>query len=78
MERITVKMAKEANARREKIISLNRSRRMRGLQTEPVPDKVIPDRIPAAFSPEGVYEGVLSDLDECPTGYHVEWIDPIY
>lgn len=78
MERITVKMAREANAKRDQIISLNRSRRMRGLPVEPVPDKVIPDRIPAAFSPEGVYEGVLSDLDECPAGYHVEWIDPIY
>lgn len=77
-ERVTPEMARKANADRGRIISLNRSRRMRGLPLNPVPDKIVADKVPIAYNVANEYEGRLEDPDDCPEGCHVVWEEPIY
>ena len=53
---------------RQEVLRINKSRRVRGLPTEPVPPKPERPRFPVAYTLAGDYEGVLRNADECPTG----------
>ena len=62
-----------ALAERQRIISDNRSRRMRGLATLPVPPKPEPPLVPVAYEPDGTYAGVMRSPDELPPGFTLKW-----
>lgn len=61
---------------RQDAISANRSRRMRGLPTLPVPDAPQRPQVAVAYSQGGtVYEGVLATPEDCPVGCVIKWED---
>lgn len=60
-------------AKRNRIISDNRSRRMRGLPLLRVPSVPQKPLVPVAYTKSGDYHGRLSDANELPTGYILKW-----
>lgn len=75
---LTYKEYAEKLAARDKAVRLNASRRMRGLPALPLPEKPEHPLVPIAYSQDSngefsVYDGVLSDVDECPKGCVVRW-----
>ena len=61
----------KAVAERQRVISVNRSRRMRKGAPPPLPVPPKPARplVPVAYEPDGTYYGRLQHADDCPAGY---------
>ena len=56
-------------------VSRNRSRRARGLSTEPLPELPAAPRKLVAYDGDGEWQGIIpsGDVDDCPDGYHCRW-----
>jgi hypothetical protein len=60
-------------AKRNQIISCNRSRLFGNKLQLPVPPKPVPPAVPVAYDGEGNYVGRLKDAADCPDGCRVRW-----
>lgn len=58
---------------RAEAVSLNRSRRLRGLELVPVPPKPEKPLLPFAYEPDGTYGGRLDSPEDLPEGYILKW-----
>ena len=63
---------------RAKIISMNRSRRIKGLSLLPVPPKPDKPLVPIAYETDGTFCGRLASADEVPVGCIVRWEPALY
>lgn len=67
----------EAVKRRERIVSANRSRQMKGKSRLNVPPKPIRPLIPILYDDQGEWQGRIFDTnEEVPEGWEVRW-EPI-
>ena len=73
---MTVIEYSKALAERARIVSLNRSQRMRGLPCFPLPPKPEKPMGRFAYDADGVYVGKLADNQECPQGCTVK-LEPL-